>query len=418
MPNAHCQLAWKSASSAFIRPRTDAFLAKCAHYRHYVESYLGAMNLQNPYFRVLDPCAHTVVGKSRRTLVMLGSNNYLGLATHPAVVKAAKKAIDIYGTGCCSSRPLAGTTSLHVELEEELADFKGTEACLLFSTGYMTMLGALYGLVGEDDMIFSDQLNHASLIDGAKLAKARICVYGHNDMAHLEQLLAESDPEANKLIMTDAVFSMKGDLADLPQIKALADAYGAWVMIDDAHGTGVMGENGRGLAEHFGLEGEIDLVGCTFSKVFGTVGGAIAGRREVIDFLKFNSRPFVFTASLPPSVVATALAALRVIRSSPHLLRDLRKNAQTLKDGLTALGYPVMNTPTPIIPLALGNDEKVFRLAWGLEEEGVFVNPIVPPAVSSESSLIRVTAMATHSDDELEFALDKFALVGRRLGLI
>ncbi|MGA2586325.1 MAG: aminotransferase class I/II-fold pyridoxal phosphate-dependent enzyme [Candidatus Aminicenantales bacterium] len=408
----------KGAAPTSVRPRTDTFLAKCSNYLNYVETYLASMNVRNPYLRVLDPCAGTEVLKDGKTLIMLGSNNYLGLATHPAVIKAAKKAIDIYGTGCSSSRPLAGTTSLHVELEKELAEFKAAEASLLFSTGYMTMMGVIYALAGENDVVFSDQLNHASIIDGVKLSRAQNRVFRHGDMEHLEELLAGCDPEVNKLIVTDGVFSMKGDLADLPAIKRLADRYGAWIMIDDAHGSGVMGENGRGVAEHFGLEGEIDLVCCTFSKVFGTVGGAVAAKRDVIEFLKFNSRPFVFTASLPPSVIATVLASLRVIKGSPHLLRDLRRNAKILKDGLTGMGFPVMPTPTPVIPIPLGNDSKVFRLAWGLEDEGVFVNPIVPPAVSAESSLIRVTAMATHTDEELEFALDKFRLVGRRLGLI
>jgi len=415
---ANQNLGLKGTVPVFVRPRSDAFLTKCLNYRNFVETYLASMNVQNPYLRVLDTCAETEVLKKGKTLIMLGSNNYLGLATHPDVVKAAKKAIDIYGTGCCSSRPLAGTTSLHVELEEELAEFKAAEASLLFSTGYMTMMGTICALAGENDFIFSDQLNHASIIDGVKLAKAQIRVFRHSDMEHLEELLAACDPEANKLIVTDGVFSMKGDLANLPEIKDLADRYDAWVMVDDAHGTGVMGAHGRGVAEHFGLEGRIDLVCSTFSKVFGTVGGAVAGPRDVIEFLKFNSRPFVFTASLPPSVVATVLASLRVIKKSPRLLLNLRKNARILKDGLTDLGFPVMPTPTPIIPIPLGNDEKAFRLAWALEDEGVFVNPIVPPAVSAESSLVRVTAMATHTKEELEFALDKFKLVGRRLGLI
>ncbi len=408
----------KRAVPVFVRPRMDTFLAKCVNYRNFVETYLASMDVQNPYLRVLDPCAETEVFKDGKTLIMLGSNNYLGLSTHPDVVRAVKKAIDIYGTGCCSSRPLAGTTSLHVELEEELADFKCAEASLLFSTGYMTMMGTICALAGENDVVFSDQLNHASIIDGIKLAKAQIRVFRHGDMEHLEELLAACDPEVNKLIVTDGVFSMKGDLANLPEIKNLSDKYGAWTMVDDAHGSGVMGEHGRGVAEHFGLEGEIDLVCCTFSKVFGTVGGAVAARRDVIDFLKFNSRPFVFTASLPPSVVATVLASLWVLKRSPHLLQNLRRNAQILKDGLAEMGYPVMPTPTPIVPIPLGNDEKVFRLAWALEDEGVFVNPIVPPAVSAESSLIRATAMATHTEELLEFALDKFRLVGKRLGLI
>lgn len=401
-----------------VRPRQNAFLAKCANYEKFIQTYLASMNVRNPYLRVIDPCAETEILRNGKTLIMLGSNNYLGLSNHPEVKEAAKRAIDLYGSGCCSSRPLAGTTSLHVKLEEEMAEFKAAEACLIFSTGYMTMMGTISALAGENDVVFSDQLNHASIIDGVKLSKARSRVFRHSDMEHLEELLATCDADANKLIVTDGVFSMKGDVADLPTIKRLADRYGAWIMVDDAHGSGVMGENGRGIAEYFGLEGEIDLVCSTFSKVFGTVGGAVCARREVIEFLKFNSRPFIFTASLPPSVIATVLASIRVIKKSPDLLRSLWKNAQIIKDGLTNLGFKIMPTPTPIIPIPLGNDEKVFRMAWELEEEGVFVNPIVPPAVSAESSLIRVTAMATHTEEELEFAFDKFKIVGRRLGLI
>ena len=411
-------LAEPRRAISHLRPRKETFFEKCAKYQAFVQSYLSALNVQNPYLRVLDPTAATTVLRNGKTMIMLGSNNYLGLSNHPEVKRAVKRAIDIYGTGSCSSRPLAGTTSLHVELEEELAEFKGTEASLLFSTGYMTMMGTIYALAGEDDVIFSDQLNHASIIDGVKLAKAQIQVYKHNDMTSLEEKLAASDPEANKLIVTDGVFSMKGDVANLPEIKRLADKYGALIMVDDAHGTGVMGETGRGLAEHFHLEGQIDLVGCTFSKVFGTVGGAVGARKEVVDFLRFNSRPFIFTASLPPSVVMTVLASLRVIRKSPQLLQQLRRNAKFLRENLINLNFRIEPTETAIIPILVGDDEKVFRMAWGLEEEGVFINPIVPPAVSAESSLIRATAMATHSLEELEFAIDKFKLVGKRVGLI
>ena len=400
------------------RPRNDTFLEKCNNYQAFVNEYLSTLKVQNPYLRVLDPTAETTILRNGKTMIMLGSNNYLGLATHPEVKKAAKRAIDIYGTGCCSSRPLAGTTSLHVELEEELARFKGTEASLLFSTGYMTMMGTIYALAGEGDVIFSDQLNHASIIDGARLSKAQVQVYRHNDMESLEEKLAACNPEVNKLIVTDGVFSMKGDLANLPEIKRLAKLYNAWIMVDDAHGTGVMGETGRGVAEHFHLEGEVDLICCTFSKVLGTVGGAVGAKKEVIDFLRLNSRPFVFTASLPPSVIMTVLASLRVIRQSPHLLQQLRRNANFLRESLINLNFRIEETQTPIIPILVGNDEKVFRMAWGLEEEGIFINPIVPPAVSAESSLIRVTTMATHTLEELEFAVDKFRIVGKRVGLI
>ncbi len=414
----NCILAESRRITPVKRPRNDTFLEKCIKYQAFVNEYLSTLKVQNPYLRVLDPTAETTILRNGKTMIMLGSNNYLGLATHPEVKKAAKRAIDIYGTGCCSSRPLAGTTSLHVELEEELARFKGTEASLLFSTGYMTMMGTIYALAGEGDVIFSDQLNHASIIDGARLSKAQVQVYRHNDMESLEEKLAACNPEVNKLIVTDGVFSMKGDLANLPEIKRLAKLYNAWIMVDDAHGTGVMGETGRGVAEHFHLEGEVDLICCTFSKVLGTVGGAVGAKKEVIDFLRLNSRPFVFTASLPPSVIMTVLASLRVIRQSPHLLQQLRRNADFLRENLINLNFRVEETQTPIIPILVGNDEKVFRMAWGLEEEGIFINPIVPPAVSAESSLIRVTTMATHTLEELEFAVDKFRIVGKRVGLI
>ena len=403
---------------SLVRPRPASFLERCRAFGDYMNGYLASMNVANPYLRVVDSAPGTEILKDRKTLIMLGSNNYLGLACHPEVKAAAKRAIDLYGSGCSSSRPLAGTTALHVKLEEELAAFKGAEAALLFSTGYMTMMGTLSALTGEDDFVFSDQLNHASIIDGAKLSRARVRVFRHGDMAHLEELLDSAPDEVNKLIVTDGVFSMKGDLADLPGIKGLANRYGAWVMVDDAHGSGVMGEHGGGVAEHFGLEGQIDLVCGTFSKVFGTVGGVTAARREVVEFLRFNSRPFIFTASLPASVIATVLAGLRVLRASPDLLVRLRRNAALLKGGLRELGYPVGDTQTPIIPVLIGDDDKAFQLAWRLEEEGVYVNPIVPPAVSAECSLLRVTVQATHSDEELEFALGKFKTVGRRLGII
>jgi 8-amino-7-oxononanoate synthase len=327
-------------------------------------------------------------------------------------------AIDSFGTGACSSRPLAGTTSLHVQLEKELSDFKGTEATLLFSTGYMTMMGTISALAGEDDIIFSDQLNHASIIDGIRLSRAQVKIYKHNDMTSLEENLADSDSEANKLIVTDGVFSMMGDVANLPEIKKLADKYNAFVMVDDAHGTGVLGKSGRGILELYNMENQIEIAGSTFSKVFGTVGGAIGARKEIIDFLRFNSRPFIFTASLPPSVIATVLASLRLLRSSPQLLKRLRKNVKFVRENLTGLNFRLAPTQTPIIPLLIGDDVKTMRMATELEEEGVFVNPVIPPAVSVEASLIRISVMASLSQEELEFAVGKFKIIGKRIGLI
>jgi 8-amino-7-oxononanoate synthase len=397
---------------------TETILDKCRKFHAFYEAYMSRFNMQNPYLRTLDPASSPIVSREDRPLIQLGSNNYLGLSNHPEIKKAVKEVIDIYGTGCCSSRPLAGTTSLHIKLEEELAKFKESESSLLFSTGYMTMMGTIYALVGEQDIVFSDQLNHASIIDGIRLSKAQLKVYKHNDMTHLEENLASCDPGANKIIITDGVFSMRGDIANLPRIKELAEHYGALIMVDDAHGTGVLGENGRGILEHFRMEGDIDLVCCTFSKTFGTVGGAVAARKEVIDFLRFNSRPFIFTASLPPSVVMTVLASLGVIKKSPDLLTKLRNNTAFLKESLLRLNFRLLPTETPIIPLLIGDDEKTLRMALELEKEGVFVNPIIPPGVSVESSLIRLSVMATLSEEELEFAVEKIKLVGRRVGII
>ena len=396
----------------------NSFSEKCRQFQSFFDSYIKRLQNQNPYLRRIDPPATNTVVKDGKTLVMLGSNNYLGLSHHPAVKKAVKETIDTYGTGSCSSRPFAGTTSLHLQLEKELAEFKGTEASLLFSTGYMTMLGTISALVGENDVVLSDQLNHASIIDGIRLSKAKVKIYKHNDMTSLEENLASLAPEDKKLIVTDGVFSMKGDLANLPMIKELADRYGAAVMVDDAHGTGVMGKNGRGTLEHYNMENQVDLICCTFSKTLGTVGGAVSARKEIIDYICFNSRPFLFSASLPPSVVMTVLASLRVIKRTPDLLARLRRNTRWLKDSLVNLNFRIMPTETPIIPLLVGDDLKALNMAMELEREGVFVNPVIPPGVSAESSLIRISVMATLSETELEFAVDKFKRVGKKVGLI
>ncbi len=417
MQTVQQMLSKKSLHNSSSR-KTGSFLDKCRKFHAFYNAYLAKFNKQSPYMRTLDPASSPNVMRKGRILINLGSNNYLGFSNHPEVKKAVKETIDVYGTGCCSSRPLAGTTSLHVRLEKELAEFKQTESALLFSTGYMTMLGTLFALAEENDVIFSDQLNHASIIDGIRLSRAQVKIYGHNDMTDLEQKLAACDPGVNKLIVTDGVFSMKGNIANLPRIKELADLYGAMVMVDDAHGTGVLGENGRGVLEHFKLEGQIDLIGCTFSKTFGTVGGAVGARKEIIDFLRYNSRPFVFTASLPPSVIMTVLASMKILKKSHDLLTKLRKNTAFLKKNLKKLNFRLMPTETPIIPLMVGDDTKALKMALDLEKEGVFVNPIIPPGVSAESSLIRISVMATLTEDELAMAIDKFRLVGRRVGVI
>ena len=393
-----------------------ALFDKCDHFNKQVD-YLKSLN-QFFYLREIDPAATPVVTMRGKKIIMLGSNNYLGLTSHPKVVEAAIRATREYGTGACSSRVLTGTTSLHTKLEKRLAQFKGTEDAVVFSTGFMTMMGTIAAITEAEDTILSDELNHASIVEGCRLSKAEVKIYKHNDMASLEEELSKCDRSGNKLIVTDGVFSMKGTVANLPEIKRLADRYEANIMVDDAHGTGVLGVKGHGTPEYFDLEGEIDLVCGTFSKSLGTIGGFTGARSEVVTFLKLNSRPFIFTASPPPSVAATVLACLEVIEEEPELLQKLHTNTDFMKNGLKEMGFTLEETVTPIIPILIGDDEKAFRMAGKLEEEGVFVNPVVSPAVPKGSSLIRVSIMASLAGEELEKALDGFSLVGKNLGII
>ncbi len=389
---------------------------KCREFNAWVDS-LKAAN-QFFYLRQLDPAASPVVTMNGRKLIMLGSNNYLGLATHPKVVEATVKAVEEYGTGACSSRVLTGTTSLHNRLERKLAEFKATEAAVVFSTGFMTMMGTISAMTEEGDVVLSDEFNHASIVEGCRLTGAEVRVYKHNDMGSLEDELSKCDGSSDKLIVTDGVFSMKGTLGDIPGIKKLADRFGAAVMVDDAHGTGAIGATGRGTLEHFGMEGQIDFVCGTFSKSLGTIGGFTASTQEVVSYLKLRSRPFIFSASPPPSSMATVLACLEVIDEEPELMQRLGKNTDFLREGLSDAGFRLEPTVTPIIPILICDEEKTFLMAGGLEDEGVIVNPVVSPAVPKEGSLIRVSVMASLGDDELATALDKFKLVGGRLGLI
>ncbi len=389
---------------------------KCREFNAWVDS-LKAAN-QFFYLRQVDPAASPVVTMNGRKLIMLGSNNYLGLATHPRVVEATVKAVEEYGTGACSSRVLTGTTSLHNRLERKLAEFKATEAAVVFSTGFMTMMGTISTMTEEGDVVLSDEFNHASIVEGCRLTGAEVKVYKHNDMGSLEEELSKCDDASNALIVTDGVFSMKGTLGDLPGIKKLADRFGAAIMMDDAHGTGAIGATGRGTLEYFDMEGQIDFVCGTFSKSLGTIGGFTASTQEVVSYLKLKSRPFIFSASPPPSSMATALACLEVIDDEPELMERLGKNTDFLREGLLDAGFRLEPTVTPIIPILVGDEEKTFLMAGGLEDEGVIVNPVVSPAVPKEGSLIRISVMASLGDDDLQKALDKFRAVGGRLGLI
>jgi 8-amino-7-oxononanoate synthase len=370
------------------------------------------------YMREIEPPSSPMVTMNGIKLINLGSNNYLGLTFHPRVIEATVKATEKYGTGSCSSRILAGTSGIHRKLEKKLADSKGTEDAVVFSTGYMTMMGTIATITKEDDLILSDDLNHASIVEGCRLSKAEVRRYRHNDMSSLEEELYRCEPSRNKLIVTDGVFSMDGTVARLPEIKKLAEEYDAMIMVDDAHGTGVLGETGRGTLEHFGLEGQIDIVSGTFSKSLGTIGGVTCSNSDIVTYLKLQSRPFIFSASPPPSVAATVLAALEVIEDEPELLRKLHQNANTVKRGLLDSGFMLEETITPIIPLLVNDEEKTFKLTRLLEDDGVFVNPIIPPAVPKESSLIRISILVSHTDKDLEYVLSKFKKYGRKLGII
>ena len=350
--------------------------------------------------------------------INLSSNSYLGLTEHPAVREAAIKAIEKYGAGIGGVRYLSGTTELHKQLEEKLAEFKGAEACLIFSSGYMANFAALNTVLESGDIVFNDFLNHASIIDGCRNTKASVRFYHHNDMSSLKKRLQKYPIEQPKLIITDGVFSMDGDVAPLDQIIALGRQYGAMVMVDDAHAIGVLGEKGHGTAEHCGVFGEADITTVTLSKTLGMVGGAICGSRALIKNIFQGSRQFIFTSTLPPVVCASALAGLKVIETEPELVTYLHDNRNYLCLALQDLGFDAINTPSALIPVLIGPREQAWALANMLEEMGVFVNAITDPAVDKDKARLRVSVMASHTREHLEKAVHCFAKAGKKLGLI
>jgi len=372
-----------------------------------------------PYFKAIESGADTKVYIDGKEMIMIGSNNYLGLTQDPRVKKAAMDAIDKFGSGCTGSRFLNGTLSLHEELERRLADFMGTEAALVFSTGFQTNLGTISALVGRKDLVVGDSENHASIVDGTRLSFGRVLKFRHNDMQDLDRVLERNKPDGGGiLVVSDGVFSMGGDIVDLPGMVKVAKKHGARIMIDDAHAVGVLGEKGRGTAEHFGLEDEVDLVAGTFSKSFASIGGFIAGDEEVVHFVKHSSRPLIFSASPPPAAVATVIAALDILANEPERKERLWQNYRKMKEGFTQLGFNTGNSQTPIIPIIIGDDEKTFGFWRLLFENGIFTNPVVSPAVPPGYSLIRTSYMATHTDEELDKVLDIFEDLGKKLGII
>lgn len=370
-----------------------------------------------PYFRVIESAQGPEVIMNGRKMIMIGSNNYLGLTNHPKVKEAAINAIKKYGTGCAGSRFLNGTLDIHVELEEKLAWFMRKEAALVFSTGFQVNLGVIASLVGKDDVVIIDKMDHASIVDGCRLSFGEIKRYRHNDMEDLERILKECE-DKSKLVVVDGVFSMEGDIVKLPEVYELCKRYDARLMVDDAHGIGVLGDTGRGTAEHFGLEKEVDLIMGTYSKSLASIGGFVAGDRDVINYIKHFGRAFIFSASPPPASVAAVSAAIDIIVSEPERREQLWKNTNKMLKGFRELGFNIGVAETPIIPVIVGDDELAFKFVMMLQEEGIFANVAVSPAVPPGKALIRTSYMATHTDEHLDRVLEAFKKVGKALGVI
>lgn len=370
-----------------------------------------------PYFRVIESGQDTEVRLNHQRVLMFGSNSYLGLTSHPKIKEAAKKAIDKYGTGCAGSRFLNGTLDIHIELERRLAEYVGKESAILFSTGFQVNLGVLSSITGRNDYLILDEYDHASIIDGSRLSFSRTIKYAHNDMADLERRLQALPENAMKLIAVDGIFSMEGDIVKLPEIAALADKYGANIMVDDAHSLGVIGERGAGTASHFNLTDQVDMIMGTFSKSLASLGGFVAGDEATIDYLKHKARSLIFSASMPPAAVASTLAALDIIQSEPERIAQLWDNTRYTMQLLKDEGFDTGVTESPIIPIYVRDNHKTFMLTKMLQEEGVFVNPVVSPAVPSEASLIRFSLMATHTASQIEEAIEKLAKVAAKLNI-
>jgi 8-amino-7-oxononanoate synthase len=371
-----------------------------------------------PFFTPIQEAVGNRIVVNGRPMIMVGSNNYLGLAHHPRAKEAAKAAVDRYGVGTCGSRFLTGTIDLHEQLELRLASFLKREAALTFSTGYQTNLGIISTIAGKGDHIIIDRMVHASIIDACRLSFATVHKYRHNNMKDLERLLASLDGQAAKLIVVDGVFSMEGDIADLPGIVPLARKYGARILVDDAHGIGVLGANGRGTPEHFGLENEIDIVMGTFSKTFASIGGVVAAAKPVISYIKHHARPLMFSAAATPASVSSVLAILDMLETQPELRTRLWAVTERMRAGFRAMGYDTGPSQSPIIPVLVHDDEKCFMLWRLLRQEGIFTTPVIYPAVSRGQSLIRTSYSAGHTDEELDTILAAFEKSGKSLGII
>jgi len=370
-----------------------------------------------PYFREISSDQDTVVKMNGRDVLMFGSNSYLGLTNHPKLKEASKAAIDKYGLGCAGSRFLNGSLDIHTELEEKLAKFVGKDEAIVFSSGYKANLGAISSVLTRHDYVILDDLNHACIIDGARLSFGRTMKYRHKDMASLEKVLQRCNEDRVKLIVTDGVFSMEGDIAKLPAMVELAKKYNANIMVDDAHSLGVLGQGGRGTANHFGVTDNVDIIMGTFSKSLASIGGFIAADHDTINFMKHTARSFIFSASIAPSNAASVIAALDVIAEEPERIDMLWDNTRYAMAALDNVGLETGPTETPIIPIYVRDDDKTFILTKMLQEAGVFVNPVISPAVASEDSLIRFSLMATHTKEQIDYAIEKLDEVGKKLNI-
>lgn len=371
-----------------------------------------------PYFRCIDSEQDTEVIMSGKKVLMFGSNSYLGLTNHPRIKEAAIEAVRKYGTGCAGSRFLNGTLDIHLQLEHELTDFVGKDEALVYSTGFQVNLGVLSCITGRRDTILCDELDHASIVDGRRLSFSTLRKFKHNDMEHLERELQRCDPDTIKLIVVDGVFSMEGDIANLPEIVRLKEKYNASIFVDEAHGLGVLGREGRGTCDHFGVTKDVDLIMGTFSKSLATIGGFVAGDKEVINYIRHNARSYIFSASNTPAATAAAIEALHIIKEEPERIENLWNVTNYALDNFRELGFEIGATSTPIIPLYIRDTDKTFMVTKMLWDEGIFVNPVVPPACSPQDTLIRFSLMATHTKEQVDRALEGMVRVFKALELL
>jgi len=371
-----------------------------------------------PYFRPVDPFHATTAKFEGKEVIMIGSNNYLGLTQHPRIIDAAKEALDLYGSSCTGSRFLNGTIDLHHQLEDHLARFLGKEAALVFSTGFQANLGVLSALVGRNEFVIGDREDHASIVDGCRLSFGKYLKYRHGNLDELESIL-KKHLDKPKLVVVDGVFSMGGDLADLPSIVPLCKRYNARLVVDDAHGVGVMGSGGRGTAEHFGVLDEVDLIVGTFSKSLASLGGFVAGDDDVVHYIKHHARSIIFSASMPPATVASADTALQILEEEPERVHRLHDIAEKMRQGFQDRGFDTGPSQTPIIPIKIGLGLiRTFEIWKSLIDAGIFTNPVIPPAVPPGDELLRTSYMATHEDEQLDRVLEVFGSVGKDVGLI